>query len=57
MQRLIRFLKNEDGPTSIEYAVMLALILMALMASVNLMQTRTGQVFDRCGTELFNAGL
>ena len=56
MQRLIRFLKNEDGPTSIEYAVMLSLILMAIMASVKLMQTRTGDVFNRCGTELDNAG-
>jgi len=56
MHCLLRFLKNEDGPTAVEYAVMLALILLAVMGSVNLMQTKTGDVFNRCGTELDNAG-
>ena len=56
MQCLLRFLKNEDGPTAVEYAVMLALILLAVMGSVNLMQTKTGDTFNRCGTELNNAG-
>lgn len=56
MQRLIRFLKSEDGPTAVEYAVMLALILLAIMGSVRVLQTRTGDVYNRCGTELDNAG-
>ncbi len=56
MQCLIRFLKSEDGPTAVEYAVMLALILLAIMGSVRVLQTRTGDVYNRCGTELDNAG-
>lgn len=56
MQRLLRFLKSDDGPTAVEYAVMLALILLAIMGSVRVLQTRTGDVYNRCGTELDNAG-
>jgi pilus assembly protein Flp/PilA len=33
-QHLGRFLTNEDGPTSVEYAVMLALIIAVCFASV-----------------------
>lgn len=56
MSALLHFLKSEDGPTAVEYAVMLALILLAIMGSVNVLQTRTGDVYDKCGTELNNAG-
>lgn len=56
MKSLLRFLKSEDGPTAVEYAVMLALILLAVMSSVKLLQQRTGDVFNTCGDELDNAG-
>ena len=56
MSSLLRFLKSEDGPTAVEYAVMLALILLAVMSSVKLLQQRTGDVFNQCGTELDGAG-
>jgi pilus assembly protein Flp/PilA len=29
------FLKDEDGPTAVEYAVMLALVLMAVIGAIN----------------------
>ncbi len=56
MRQIIHFLRSEDGPTAVEYAVMLALILLAIMGSVKVLQTRTGDVYNRCGTELNNAG-
>ena len=34
MKRLLKFLVNEDGPTAVEYAVMLALIVGAAMAGI-----------------------
>jgi len=34
MQRLIRFILNEDGPTAVEYAVLLALLVGAMVASL-----------------------
>ena len=33
-RRLVNFLKNEDGPTAVEYAVMLALIIVVCIASI-----------------------
>ena len=34
MARTIRFLKQEDGPTAVEYAVMLALIVVVCIAAI-----------------------
>ena len=31
---LLHFLKNEDGPTAVEYAVMLALIIVVCIAAI-----------------------
>ncbi|HVS35451.1 MAG TPA: Flp family type IVb pilin [Gemmataceae bacterium] len=31
---IVRFLRDEDGPTSVEYAVMLALIIVVCIAAV-----------------------
>ena len=33
-QALVNFLKNEDGPTAVEYAVMLALIIVVCIAAI-----------------------
>ena len=56
MSALIKFLKSEDGPTAVEYAVVIGLILLVVMVSVQLLQTKTGVVYDKVGTELQNAG-
>jgi pilus assembly protein Flp/PilA len=56
MTPLLRFLKSEDGPTAVEYAVMLALILLVVMSSVKLLQQRTGDTFNRCSDELDGVG-
>lgn len=37
MQSIIKFLKSEDGPTAVEYAVMLAMIVMVCIAGVALL--------------------
>jgi pilus assembly protein Flp/PilA len=34
VRRAVHFLREEDGPTAVEYAIMLALILMAVFAAV-----------------------
>jgi pilus assembly protein Flp/PilA len=34
MKAALRFLKSEDGPTSVEYAVMLALIITVALTSI-----------------------
>lgn len=47
-----RFLVREDGPTAVEYAVMLALIAGACIASVNVLAQAAGQSFNDSGTQL-----
>jgi pilus assembly protein Flp/PilA len=56
MNSVVRFLKSEDGPTAVEYAVMLALIVLAISASVGRLATATGDMFDRSGNALSQVG-
>ena len=54
---LVRFLKAEDGPTAVEYAVMLALIIVVCITSVTTLGTEVqGDVHDggsiRCRPEV-----
>lgn len=43
MQQVVEFAKREDGPTAVEYAVMLALILAVIIAAVaNIGNTTSG---------------
>ena len=52
-----RFLLEEDGPTATEYAVMLALILVAIMAGIGAVGSQTGGMWSNNEQELINAGL
>jgi pilus assembly protein Flp/PilA len=52
-----RFLLDEDGPTATEYAVMLALILVAIMAGIGAVGSQTGGMWSNNEQELINAGL
>ena len=46
-KRVVAFLKKEDGPTAVEYAVMLALILVVLIAAIsNIGSTTSGMYND-----------
>jgi len=42
---LIRFLKGEDGPTAVEYAVMLALIVVVCIAAITALGQNANSVF------------
>lgn len=52
MEFLRRFIIEEDGPTAVEYAVMLAMIVVACIASVNLLANSTADSFDASAAEL-----
>ena len=45
-QRFRRFLDSEDGPTAVEYAVILALIIGGLISAAQLMAQSTRESFD-----------
>lgn len=48
----LRFIRAEDGPAPVEYAVMMALILMACIGSVNSMGVKVGSTFSRVASTL-----
>jgi pilus assembly protein Flp/PilA len=42
---LATFLKNEDGPTAVEYAVMLALIIVVCIAAITTLGVNASNTF------------
>lgn len=54
-EALVRFLKNEDGPTAIEYAFMLALIIAVCVAAVSYFGLETSTVFQKDAEEIGEA--
>jgi pilus assembly protein Flp/PilA len=44
--KVLRFLKSEDGPTAVEYAVMLALIVVACIAIIQNLGTSISGTFS-----------
>jgi pilus assembly protein Flp/PilA len=59
MQKLsnvvVRFLKNEDGPTAVEYAVMLALIIVVCITAVTTLGSNANKTFTSVGTAVGGA--
>lgn len=43
--RVARFLREEDGPTAVEYAVMLALIIVVCVAAITTLGTNANSTF------------
>jgi pilus assembly protein Flp/PilA len=52
---LKKFLCDESGPTAVEYAVMLALIVVACIGAVNQMANATADSFDTSAGEIASA--
>jgi pilus assembly protein Flp/PilA len=52
MTRVERFLTSEDGPTAVEYAVMLALILVACITIVTTLGKSISNTFNSVNTSL-----
>ena len=46
VQATVAFLQKEDGPTSVEYAVMLALIIVVVLAAVANIGTETSDMYN-----------
>ena len=47
-----KFLKSEDGPTAVEYAVMLALIIVVCLVSIRILGQNANQTFDHVGQQI-----
>jgi pilus assembly protein Flp/PilA len=45
LKQTVRFLKKEDGPTAVEYAVMLALIVVVCIAAITALGSNANGTF------------
>ena len=50
-----RFLKSEDGPTAVEYAIMLALIVIVCLTAIQAIGKNASSAFNDIATDLNNA--
>lgn len=55
LRPVVRFLKKEDGPTAVEYAVMLALIIVVCLVAITALGTQTSQTFSTVSDRLKTA--
>ncbi len=46
VQSVKKFVVSEDGPTAVEYAVMLALIVIVCLTSISAIGTKANSTFD-----------
>jgi pilus assembly protein Flp/PilA len=54
-QSVVNFLKAEDGPTAVEYAVMLALIIVVCLVAITALGTNTNQTFTKVSNAVGSA--
>ena len=54
VRKAVEFLKREDGPTAVEYAVMLALIVVVCIAAVTTIGANTNAIYTN---SILNSGL
>ena len=52
---LLRLLIDEDGPTAVEYAVMLAMIIMAAIVAIRSLGTNSAASFQDSNDQMVNA--
>ncbi len=52
MEKLIRFFKDEEGATAVEYGLMVALIAVAIMGTVYTLGGRLNTLFGQIVTRL-----
>jgi pilus assembly protein Flp/PilA len=50
--KLHRFLVSEDGPTAVEYAVMLALIIIVCLTAISAIGTKASATFQQVADTL-----
>ncbi len=51
-EAVVNFLKREDGPTAVEYAVMLALIIVVCLAAITTLGQNANSTFTSVGNSI-----
>lgn len=52
LTKVQRFLKSEDGPTAVEYAIMLALIVIVCLTAIQAIGTNASAAFTDIASDL-----
>ena len=52
MDKLIRFFKDEEGATAVEYAIMVALIAVVIITAVVFLGESVSNIFDEAATAM-----
>ena len=52
---VVNFMKREDGPTAVEYAVMLALIIVVCITAITTLGSNANNTFSYVGTQVGKA--
>jgi pilus assembly protein Flp/PilA len=53
---LVNFLNDESGPTAVEYAVMLALIIVVCVSAITALGTNANNTFSYVGSQIGGTG-
>jgi pilus assembly protein Flp/PilA len=51
-QFAVDFLRNEDGPTAVEYAIMLAMIIVVCVTAIAALGSNTNTTLTRAGSSV-----
>ena len=52
VKQVVNFLKKEEGPTAVEYAVMLALIIVVCLVAITSLGTSSNKTFGDIGSAI-----
>ncbi len=52
MKTIWRFIRDEDGPTTVEYAIMLTLILVGCLTAISVIGSETASLFQDSAEQL-----
>ncbi|MEM9410228.1 MAG: Flp family type IVb pilin [Planctomycetota bacterium] len=52
ISKVQRFIESEDGPTAVEYAIMLALIVIVCITAIQQIGQNANTAFQTIGTEI-----
>jgi pilus assembly protein Flp/PilA len=51
-EQVVNFLQKEDGPTAVEYAVMLALIIVVCLVAIQILGKNANSAFGEVGASI-----
>ena len=56
LRKVVDFIRNDEGPTAVEYAVMLALIIVVCITAVTTLGTNANNTFSYVSSQVGKTG-